>query len=84
MDTNNFDDLKGSQGIIEYLDTAEEECALISSNYNFDTNKPYTHIEIHPSLMLGVMGNQIVFPENNQLPRDLFSCGQSKQAVSSI
>ena len=23
-----------------------------------------------------------VFPENNQLPRDLFSCGQSKQAVS--
>ena len=28
------------------------------------------------------MGNQIVFPENNQLPRDLFSCGQSKQAVS--
>ena len=28
------------------------------------------------------MGNQIVFPENNQLPRDLFSCGQSKQGVS--
>ena len=28
------------------------------------------------------MGNQIVFPENNQLPRDLFSCGQSRQAVS--
>ena len=28
------------------------------------------------------MGNQIVFPENNQLPRNLFSCGQSKQAVS--
>ena len=28
------------------------------------------------------MGNLIVFPENNQLPRDLFACGQSKQAVS--
>jgi hypothetical protein len=28
------------------------------------------------------MGNQIVFPESNPLPRDLFSCGQSKQAVS--
>ena len=28
------------------------------------------------------MGNQIVFPENNQLPRDLFACGQAKQAVS--
>ena len=28
------------------------------------------------------MGNQVVFPENNQLPRDLFACGQMKQAVS--
>ena len=45
-------------------------------------DKPYTHLEIHPSLILGVMGNLIVFPENNQLPRDQFSCGQSKQAVS--
>jgi DNA-directed RNA polymerase beta subunit len=28
------------------------------------------------------MGNQVVFPENNQLPRDLFACGQMRQAVS--
>ena len=80
--TSNFDDLKGSEGIIEYLDTSEEETALISTDYEFNLSKPYTHCEIHPSLLLGVMGNQIVFPENNQLPRDLFSCGQSKQAVS--
>jgi DNA-directed RNA polymerase II subunit RPB2 len=45
-------------------------------------NNKYTHLEIHPSFLLGVLGNQIVFPENNQLPRDLFACGQSKQAVS--
>jgi DNA-directed RNA polymerase II subunit RPB2 len=44
--------------------------------------KSYTHMEIHPSLILGIMGNQVVFPENNQLPRDLFACGQAKQAVS--
>jgi len=80
--TSNFDDLKGSEGIIEYLDTSEEETALISTDYELNLSKPYTHCEIHPSLLLGVMGNQIVFPENNQLPRDLFSCGQSKQAVS--
>ena len=41
-----------------------------------------THVEIHPSVILGIMANQIAFPENNPLPRDLFSCGQSKQAVS--
>jgi DNA-directed RNA polymerase II subunit RPB2 len=80
--TNNIDDLKQSQGIIEYIDAAEEEGSLIAFQGNDLSKKPYTHLEIHPSLMLGVMGNQIVFPENNQLPRDLFACGQMKQAVS--
>ena len=42
----------------------------------------YTHTEIHPSIIFGVMGSQCLFPEHNQLPRNLFSCGQSKQAVS--
>ena len=28
------------------------------------------------------MGNLIIYPENNPLPRNSFSCGQSKQAVS--
>ena len=32
--------------------------------------------------MLGVMGNSIIYPEHNPLPRDVFSCGQSRQAVS--
>ena len=81
-DTDDFDKLTNTEGIIDYLDTSEEETALISNDYDFEENKPYTHIEIHPSLLLGVMGNQIVFPENNQLPRDLFFCGQAKQAAS--
>ena len=42
----------------------------------------HTHREIHPSLILGIMGHQIIFAAHNQLPRNLFSCGQSKQAVS--
>jgi DNA-directed RNA polymerase II subunit RPB2 len=81
-DTKEFDKLENSEAIIDYIDTTEAETTLISSEYEFDVRKPYTNVEIHPSLLLGVMGNQIVFPENNQLPRDLFSCGQSKQAVS--
>jgi len=31
---------------------------------------------------MGVMGNQIIFPETNPLPRNLFACGQMRQAVS--
>lgn len=44
--------------------------------------KPHTHLEIHPSLIMGTMGNLIVFPENNPPTRNSFSCGQSKQACS--
>ena len=44
--------------------------------------KQYTHIEIHPSLLMGVMGNQICFPENNPVARNVFGCGQAKQAAS--
>jgi DNA-directed RNA polymerase II subunit RPB2 len=74
--------LEGMEAAVEYIDTAEEEGALIAFDGDDFTKKPYTHIEIHPSLILGVMGNQVVFPENNQLPRDLFACGQMRQAVS--
>jgi len=86
-DLYNVTDLKElseSKGLIDYLDTSETEGALIAMDYDImkSHEKPYTHIEIHPSLMLGVLGNQVIFPENNQLPRNLFACGQSKQAIS--
>jgi DNA-directed RNA polymerase II subunit RPB2 len=79
---NSLDKLNETKAVIEYMDTSEEETALIAMNNEELSSKPYTHIEIHPSLVLGVMGNQVVFPENNQLPRDLFACGQMRQAVS--
>ena len=44
--------------------------------------KQYTHVEIHPSLLMGVMGNQICFPENNPVARNVFGCGQARQAAS--
>ena len=81
-DTDSLDALSESQSIIEYLDTSEEESSLIAFEGDDIKLKPYTHMEIHPSLMLGVMGNQVIFPENNPLPRNLFACGQMRQAVS--
>ena len=68
--------------ILDYIDVSEEANAYISMDGK-DINKTlHTHVELHPSLMFGVMGNQIILPANNQLPRDLFSCSQSKQGVS--
>ena len=72
-----------NRAIIDYLDTAEEESALISTKpADLKTNKYFTHCEIDPSLIFGVMGNSIIYPEANQFPRNCFSCGQSRQAVS--
>jgi len=76
-------DFEKDKSVVEYIDTSEEEGLLIATNKeDLKKNKYYTHIEIDPSLILGVMGNQIIYPENNPLPRNSFSCGQSKQAVS--
>ena len=77
--------LKESEAIIEYLDTQEMEgvkLAMYTEEQSNYTKNKITHKEIHPSAILSVMANQIVYPSNNPYPRDLFSCGQSKQAVS--
>jgi DNA-directed RNA polymerase II subunit RPB2 len=78
-----IDFFQKNKAIIDYVDTSEEESAYVAT-YPDDlkNSKYYTHVEIDPSLILGVMGNSIIYPENNQLPRDVFSCGQSRQAVS--
>ena len=75
-----------NKALLDYIDCNETETALIALDVEdvvdgASTTK-YTHCEIHNSLLFGVMCNQIAFAENNQSPRDLFSCGQSKQACS--
>jgi DNA-directed RNA polymerase II subunit RPB2 len=81
---------KKDQCLLEYIDTEEEQCALIATNMYDDFHglkgilkrKFYTHMEIDGSLILSVMGNLVSYPEHNPIPRNSFSCGQSKQAVS--
>jgi DNA-directed RNA polymerase II subunit RPB2 len=78
-----LDMFEQKKGIIDYIDTSEEESALIATTLDqIKSNKFFTNVEIDPSLMFGVMGNSITYPEDNQLPRNVFSCGQSRQAVS--
>ena len=78
-----FNKLKKNQALVDYIDTAEEETSMIAiTPDDLKKNKYYTHMEIDPSLILGVMSNLIIYPENNPVTRNSFSCGQSKQAVS--
>ena len=72
-----------TQAIVDYVDTSEEECALIANTgEDLKTQKYATHMEIDPSLIFGVLGNMIIFADHNPYARDTFSCGQTKQAVS--
>ena len=72
-----------NKAVIDYLDTSESEDVLIALDEETAlTKKEYTHMEIHPSLIFGMMCNLIPFPQNNPATRNSFSCGQSKQAVS--
>jgi DNA-directed RNA polymerase II subunit RPB2 len=83
IDAEVYNKLQKYKSVVDYLDTAEEESSLIANQSDDNKkNKYYTHVEIDPSLILGVMGNLIIYPEHNPVTRNSFSCGQSKQAVS--
>ena len=80
-----FERMAPRMAVLEYIDASEENNALFAFRPDDKVKEgsaQFTHSDIHPSLMFGVMGNLISFPENNQLPRNTFSCSQSKQAVS--
>ena len=39
-------------------------------------------MQIPPSFLFGILGNQVMFPENNPAVRNCYGCGQAKQGVS--
>jgi len=74
-----------NKAIIDYIDTSESEDVLICLNMKTLLNEgsqKYSHLEIHESLIFGMMCSLIPFPQNNPATRNSFSCGQSKQSVS--
>jgi DNA-directed RNA polymerase II subunit RPB2 len=74
-----------NKAIIDYIDTSESEDVLICLNMKTlksEGSEKYSHLEIHESLIFGMMCNLIPFPQNNPATRNSFSCGQSKQSVS--
>jgi DNA-directed RNA polymerase II subunit RPB2 len=86
-----WDDLmtncKIDDAMIEYVDPEEQTWSLIAmkpselhSNDN-DNIRRYTHCEIHPSTIFGVLASCIPFPEHNQSPRNTYQCAMGKQAM---
>jgi len=80
-----------SHGVIEYIDPDEQAFSMIAMRphhlYRNETDKTnpyiykYSHCEIHPSTIFGVLASCIPFPEHNQAPRNTYQCAMGKQAI---
>ena len=87
-----WDDLltncKIDEAILEYIDPEEQSWSLIAvkptdliSTAGTEEIRKYTHCEIHPSTIFGILASCIPFPEHNQSPRNTYQCAQAKQAM---
>jgi DNA-directed RNA polymerase beta subunit len=80
---------KIKESVIEYIDPEEQNYLMISmkptqlknQNNNKNVYYKYTHCEIHPSTIFGVLASCIPFPEHNQSPRNTYQCIDSNEYV---
>ena len=84
----NWDDLfvncKIDESVLEYVDPDEQNLSMIAMTPKKLSNQSqynYTHCEIHPSTIFGILASCIPFPEHNQSPRNTYQCAQSKQSM---
>ena len=78
--------IKLNDSVIEYIDPLEQNFSLVSMTPQKLASKDpnlykYTHCEIHPSTIFGILASCIPFPEHNQSPRNTYQCAMGKQAM---
>jgi len=78
---------KLNESVVEYIDPDEQNLSMIAmkckNNYlqEEDYKFNYTHCEIHPSTIFGVLASCIPYPEHNQAPRNTYQSAMAKQAM---
>jgi DNA-directed RNA polymerase beta subunit len=86
-----WDDLliscKINDTVIEYVDPEEQSFSMIATkpkdiitSTGHIINK-YTHCEIHPSTIFGVVASCIPYPDHNQSPRNTYQCLDVNETV---
>jgi DNA-directed RNA polymerase II subunit RPB2 len=77
------DILFNNQSIIDFVDVNEQFSNLIANSFDdLSKNKFYTLLEIHPSLIFGVFGNLICFPEHNPFLLNMKSCNSILNCIA--
>ena len=79
-------DCRIEHAVIEYIDPAEQNGAMLAMTpADLQKLSPirhmFTHCEIHPSTIFGILASCIPFPEHNQSPRNTYQCAMGKQAM---
>ena len=75
------------EAVVEYIDPEEQNHAMIAMKSKDSYLQPtsghfdYTHCEIHPSTIFGVLASCVPFPDHNQAPRNTYQCAMGKQAM---
>jgi DNA-directed RNA polymerase II subunit RPB2 len=75
------------ESVIEYIDPEEQNLSMIGMKCKEDYLQSkklsflYTHCEIHPSTIFGVVASCVPFPDHNQAPRNTYQCAMAKQAM---
>ena len=75
------------EGVVEYMDKEEELCGdylVAPTPRDLMSGRPYTHAEMNPAVILGLVSCSQPFANHNQAPRNIYQTSMGKQALGLV